>query len=119
MIAVITWLPLIVLVGVVGSFTLAAWSPRIGKAADRLALVVAGLMAAGLLVASRGIVDWSTTTIVAWFALVLLLAGGVVGAVLRWPSLPPLKDPAKRTSRTWGAGFTVAILLALVGVTTL
>jgi hypothetical protein len=118
MIAVIAWIPLIVVVGFVAGFALSAWSPRIGAARDRLALVVDGLMAAGLLLAGRAIVDWSTTTIFAWYALVLLLAAGVVGAVLRWPALPPLKDPAKRTSRTWGAGFTIAILAVLVGVTT-
>jgi len=114
----IVWIPLLVVVGFVGSFVLAAWSPSIGAAKDRLALTVSGLTAAGLLVASRGIVDWSSFPIVTWYAVVVLLAAGVVGAVLRWPTLPPLKDPAKRTSRTWGAGFTVAILGVLVGVTT-
>ena len=115
----IAWIPLIVLVGFVGAFALSAWSPRIGAARDRLGLVIDGLTAAGLLLASRGIVDWTTASIFAWYALVLLLAVAVVGAVLRWPALPPLKDPAKRTSRTWGAGFTLAILALLVGVTTL
>jgi hypothetical protein len=114
----IVWIPFVVVVGIVGSFVLAAWSPNIGAAKDRLALTVSGLMAAGLLVASRAIVDWSTLTIVTWYALVLLLAAGVVGAVLRWRTLPPLTNPAKRTGRTWGAGFTVAILAVLVGVTT-
>jgi hypothetical protein len=108
-----------VVVGFVAAFGLAAWSPRIGAARDRLALVVDGLMAAGLLLASRAIVDWTTATIYAWYALVLLLAASAVGAVLRWRTLPPLKDPAKRTSRTWGAGVTLVILLALVGVTSL
>jgi hypothetical protein len=118
MTALMTWLPLIVLVGFVAAFVVAAWSPRIGRARDRLALVVDGLLAAGLLVAGRGIVDWSTTSIYAWYALVVLLAAGVAGAVLRWSALPALTDPAKRTSRTWGAGFTLAILAVLVGVTT-
>ena len=114
----IAWIPLLLVVGFVVAFVLSAWSPRIGAARDRLALVIDGLMAAGLLVASRGIVDWTTASIYVWYALVLLLAAAVVGAVLRWPTLPPLKDPAKRTSRTWGAGFTLAILALLVGVTT-
>jgi hypothetical protein len=114
----IAWIPLIVVVGFVAGFALSAWSPRVGAARDRLALVVDGLMAAGLLLASRSIVDWTSTSIVAWYALVLVLAGGLVGTVLRWPTLPPLKDPAKRTRRGWGAGVTIAILAVLVGVTT-
>jgi hypothetical protein len=115
----IAWIPLLVVVGFVAAFALGAWSPHFGAAKDRLSLVVDGLMAAGLLIASRGIVDWSTLTILTWYALVLLLAAGVVGAVFRWRTLPPLRDPAKRTVRTWGAGFTLAILAVLVGVTTL
>ena len=114
----IAWIPLIVVVGFVGAFALSAWSPRVGAARDRLALVVDGLMAAGLLLAGRSIVDWTTASIYAWYALVLLLAVALVGAVLRWPTLPPLKDPAKRTRRSWGAGVTIAILAVLVGVTT-
>ena len=114
----IAWIPLILLIGFVGGFAISAWSPRIGKAKDRLALVLDGLMAAGLLLAGRMIVDWSSVSILTWYALVLVLAAATVGAVLRWPTLPALKDPAKRTSRTWGSGFTLAILALLVGVTT-
>jgi len=116
---VIAWIPLIVVVAFVGGFAVSAWSPRFGAARDRLALATDGLTAAGILFASRVLVDWTTATVFAWYALVLVLAAATVGAVLRWRTLPPLKDPAKRTSRTWGAGCGLAIVLVLVGVTTL
>jgi len=116
---VITWIPLIVVVAFVGGFALSAWSPRFGAARDRLALVTDGLAAAGILIASRMLVDWSTATVFAWYALVVILAAATVGAVLRWPTLPPLKDPTKRTSRSIGAGFAAVVVLGLVAVTTL
>ena len=115
----ITWIPLIVVVAFVGGFALSAWSPRFGAARDRLALVADGFAAAGILIASRALVDWTTATVFAWYALVLILAAATVGAVLRWPSLPPLRDPAKRTRRTIGAGFATVVVLGLVAVTTL
>ncbi|ANP71419.1 hypothetical protein [Cryobacterium arcticum] len=115
----IAWIPLIVVVAFVGGFAVSAWSPRFGAARDRLALATDGLAAAGILFAGRVLVDWSTATVFAWYALVLLLAAAVVGAVLRWRSLPPLKDPAKRIRRTVGASFGAAVILGLVAVTTL
>jgi hypothetical protein len=114
---VINWIPLIVVVGFVGGFALSAWSTRFGAARDRLALVTDGVAAAGILIASRALVDWTAATVYAWYALVLLLAAAAVGAVLRWQSLPPLKDPAKRTRRTIGAGFAAVVVLGLVAVT--
>ncbi|QYF73705.1 hypothetical protein [Cryobacterium sp. PAMC25264] len=113
------WIPLIVVVAFVGGFAVSAWSPRFGAARDRLALGTDGLAAAGILFASRVLVDWTTATVFAWYALVLLLAAAVVGAVLRWRSLPPLKDPAKRARRAVGASFGAAVILGLVAVTSL
>lgn len=115
----ISWIPLVVVAAFVGGFALSAWSPRFGAARDRLALATDGLAAAGILIASRMLVDWTTATVFTWYALVLLLAAATVGAVLRWRTLPPLKDPAKRTRRTIGAGFAAAVVLGLVAVTTL
>ncbi|MEC5182977.1 lipopolysaccharide export LptBFGC system permease protein LptF [Cryobacterium sp. MP_3.1] len=115
----IAWIPFIVVVAFVGGFTVSAWSPRFGAARDRLALATDGLAAAGILFASRALVDWTSTTVFAWYALVLLLAVAAVGAVLRWRSLPPLKDPTKRTRRTVGAGFAAVVILGLVAVTNL
>lgn len=115
----INWIPVIVVVGFVGGFAVSAWSPRFGAARDRLALATDGVAAAGILVASRALVDWTTITAFAWYALVLILAGAAVGAVLRWQSLPPLGDPAKRTRRTVGAAFAAAVILGLVAVTSL
>jgi hypothetical protein len=110
----ITWIPLIVVIGFVVGFAVSAWSPRLGAARDRLALVVDGALAAGILLAGRVIVDWTTVSILTWYALVAVLAFGAAGAVLRWRSLPPLTDPAKRTRRIWGASFSAAFILTLV-----
>lgn len=115
----ITWIPLIVVVGFVVGFALSAWSPRFGAARDRLALVTDGLTAAGILIAGRMVVDWTTATVVAWHALVLLLAAAAVGAVQRWQALPPLEEPAHRVRRYWGAGFIVTVMALIVGVTNL
>lgn len=115
----ITWIPLIVVAGFVAGFAVSAWSPRFGAARDRLALVTDGVAAAGVLLASRMLVDWSTATSLTWYALVLLLAAATVGAVLRWRTLPPLKDPTKRTRRTAGTVFAAVVIFGLVAVTTL
>jgi len=116
---VIAWIPFIVVVAFVGGFAVSAWSPRFGATRDRLALATDGLAAAGILLASRALVDWTTATVFAWYALVLLLAVAAVGAVLRWQSLLPLKDPAKRTRRAIGASFAAVVILGLVAVTSL
>jgi hypothetical protein len=113
---VIAWIPLLVVVAFVGGFAVSAWSPRIGAARDRLALVMDGALAAGILFAGRMIVDWTTVGMLTWYALVAVLAFGAVGAVLRWHGLPSLKDPAKRPSRIWGAGLSAAFILAIVVV---
>jgi hypothetical protein len=110
----IAWIPLLVVAGFVAGFAVSAWSPRLGAARDRLALVMDGALATGILLAGRMIVDWTTVSILIWYALVAVLAFGAAGAVLRWSTLPPLKDPAKRTRRIWGAGFSAAFILALV-----
>ncbi|MDJ0315802.1 hypothetical protein [Arthrobacter antibioticus] len=114
-----TWISLIVVIAFQGAFVVSAWSPRFGAARDRLALAMDGLTAVGILIASREIVDWTTATVFAWYALVLLLAAAMVGAVFRWRALPPLKDPTRRTGRIVGASFTVVVVSILVGVTTL
>lgn len=114
----IAWVPLLVVIAFVGGFAVSAWSPGFGAAKDRLALATDGLLAAGILIAGRAIVDWTSTAVFAWYALVLVLAAATVGAVLRWKQLPPLKDPAKRTRRIVGASFTGVVILGLVAVTT-
>jgi hypothetical protein len=112
----ITWIPFVVVVAFVGAFAVSAWSPRIGAARDRLALVMDGALAAGILFAGRMIVDWTTVSLLTWYVLVGILAFGTVGAVLRWHNLPPLKDPAKRTRRIVGASISAVFIVALVVV---
>lgn len=112
----IAWIPLLVVAGFVGGFAVSAWSRRFGAARDRLALVMDGALAAGILFAGRMIVDWTTVTVLTWYALVAVLAFGTVGAVLRWHDLPPLKDPAKRTRRIVGASISAVFIVALVVV---
>jgi len=73
----------------VGVFVLRAWTARGPLAArDRWALIT-GFVAAvtGFAIASL-LIDWVVVPVAVWLAAVGLLAGGVAGAVLRWPRLP-------------------------------
>ena len=72
----------------VGAFVVRAWKAR-GKLAarDRWALIT-GFVAAvtGFAIASL-LINWVVVPVAIWLVAVGLLAGGVVGAVLRWPGL--------------------------------
>ena len=72
----------------VGVFVLRAWTARGTLAArDRWALIT-GFVAAvtGFAIASL-LINWVVVPVAIWLVAVGLLAGGVVGAVLRWPEL--------------------------------
>ncbi len=78
-----------IFLGLVVAFVIRAWKGR-GKLAarDRWALIT-GFVAAvtGFAIASL-LIDWVVVPVAVWLAAVGLLAGGVAGAVLRWPRLP-------------------------------
>ncbi len=77
-----------VFLALVTAFVIRAWKAR-GKLAgrDRWALIT-GFVAAvtGFAIASL-LINWVVVPVAIWLVAVGLLAGGVVGAVLRWPAL--------------------------------
>ncbi|MDY0911860.1 hypothetical protein [Rathayibacter festucae] len=83
---------------------------------DRLRVLTRGVESALVLLLARVLADWTLVTLVPWFALVALAAAGAFGAVVRWPALPWLEDPAKRRARTTGFAATVALSALFVGV---
>ena len=77
-----------IFLALVVAFVIRAWK-ACGKlsAGDRWALITGFVMAVtGFAIASL-MIDWVVAPIAIWIVAVGLLASGVVGAVLRWPSL--------------------------------
>ena len=77
-----------IFLGLVGVFVIRAWKVRGRLAAhDRWALIT-GFVAAvtGFAIASL-LINWVVVPVAVWLVAVGLLAGGVVGAVVRWPGL--------------------------------
>ncbi len=54
---------------------------------DRWALITSFAVALTTFVAAPLVINWVMVPTVTWLIAVALLAGGVVGAVLRWPEL--------------------------------
>ena len=81
-------IPTFVFLALVAAFVIRAWKERGTLAApDRWALITGFVAAvAGFAIASL-LINWVVVPVVIWLAAVGLLAGGVVGAVLRWPEL--------------------------------
>ena len=82
---------------------------------DRLRVLTRGVEAVMFLILVRAFADWTLLTIVPWLVLVAVVASGAAGAVLRWPSLPWLEDPARRRPRALGFVGTLALSAAFVG----
>jgi len=100
----------------VGAFVVRAWKAR-GKLAarDRWALIT-GFVAAvtGFAIASL-LIDWVVVPVAIWLVAVGLLAGGVVGAVLRWPELPWFAGtkPIRRTISVVASLFICALIIGV------
>ena len=100
----------------VGVFVLRAWTARGTLAArDRWALIT-GFVAAvtGFAIASL-LIDWIVVPVAVWLAAVGLLAGGVVGAVLRWPELS-WYEGTRPIWRTIGIIVNLFICAPIIGV---
>jgi len=61
------------------------------------------------------LINWVIVPIVIWLTAVALLAGGVVGAVLRWPELAWLSG-THPIRRAIGIGATLVSCTLLIGV---
>jgi hypothetical protein len=100
----------------ISAFSINAWR-RHGPATDRDRSHLLARFAAALtgLAMAWVTVNWVTTPIVAWLLGVALLAGGVFGMVLRWPSLPWFA-PTSSPRRAVGLATTVGMCTLLIAV---
>ncbi len=83
-----TFVFIAIFLALVAAFVIRAWKAR-GKLAarDRWALITSFVVAVtGFAIASL-LINWVVVPATIWLVAVGLLAGGVVGAVLRWPEL--------------------------------
>jgi hypothetical protein len=109
-------LALVLFFALVTLFAIRAWKAH-GRlsARDRWALVTSFAVASTMFVLAPLLINWVIVPTVLWFIAVALLAGGVVGAVLRWPELAwftgthPLR-------RAIGVGATLVSCVLIVGV---
>ena len=74
--------------GLVARFVIRAWKAD-GRLSgrDRWALITSFAVAITTFVAAPLVINWVMVPTVTWLIAVALLAGGVAGAVLRWPEL--------------------------------
>jgi hypothetical protein len=81
-------LAVVLFVGLVAIFVFRAWKAY-GKlsARDRWALVTSFAVAITSFAVAPLLINWVMVPSAIWLLAVVLLAGGVVGAVLRWPGL--------------------------------
>jgi hypothetical protein len=117
----VTWIPAVV-IGVIalvytGGFALSAWTDKEARRArSRVDLLVAALNSVVALVLLHQLLPWSSVPVVLWLLPVLLVAGGVVGAVLRWPGLPWLRAGRARWRIVGGAALEVLAAVVVVVV---
>ena len=97
----------VAIVWLLSAFTISAWRTH-GPATDRDRSGMLARFAAALtgLAMAWVTINWVTTPIVAWLLGVALLAAGVFGMVLRWPSLPWF---AETSSPRRGLGLTTTL----------
>lgn len=102
---------------VIVSWAASVWGrPRPdGRFADRIALVTGGLEALAVLALARSLVPWDVVPVALWFALVAVLAAGVLGAA-RWWHVVPAVRPA-HPHRAWAyLALEGAVAVALVAL---
>lgn len=105
--------------GVVALFVLRAWRTDGRLAArDRWGLITSFAVASTTFVIAPLLINWVMAPATIWFMAVALLAGGVVGAVLRWSELAWFADPHP-TRRAIGVAATLVGCALIIGVTVL
>jgi hypothetical protein len=117
----VTWVPAVVVsvlaVVTTASFVLSAWSEKEARRArSRVDLLTAALNSAVVLVLLHQLLPWSSVPVALWLVPVLLVAGGVAGAVLRWPGLPWLRPDRARWRVVSSAAVEVVVAIAVVVV---
>ena len=109
-------LALILFFVLVGLFVMRAWKAH-GRlsAADRWALITSFAVAITTFVLALLLINWVIVPTVLWHLAVVLLASGVVGAVLRWPALAWFTG-THSIRRAMGIAATLVICALLIGV---
>jgi hypothetical protein len=100
----------------VARFVIRAWKAHSRlSGCDRWALITSLAIAATTFVVAPLLINWVMVPTVIWFTAVALLAGGVIGAVLRWPEFVWLSSthPTRRAIRI---GATLVICALVIGV---
>ena len=107
---------LVAIIWLISAFTINAWRTH-GSAIDRDRSRLLARFAAALTVLAMAWVtmNWVTTPIVAWLLGVALLAAGVFGMVLRWPTLPWFAETFSPV-RAFGLATTVGMCTLIIAV---
>jgi small-conductance mechanosensitive channel len=102
--------------GLVARFVIRAWKGH-GRLSgrDRWALITSFAVALTLFVVARLVINWVLVPTAIWLIAVALLAGGVVGAVLRWPELTWFSG-THPIRRAIGVGATLVSCALIIGV---
>ena len=103
-------------VGLVARFVIRAWKSH-GRLSgrDRWALITSFAVAMTTFVVAPLVINWVMMPTVIWLIAVALLAGGVVGAVLRWPELVWFTG-RRPIRRVIGIGATLVSCALVVGI---
>ena len=81
-------LTVVLFLALVARFVIRAWKAHgMLSGHDRWALITSFAVATTTFVIAPLLINWVIVPTLIWFTAVALLAGGVVGAVLRWPEL--------------------------------
>ena len=103
-------------VGMVARFVIRAWKEH-GRLSgrDRWALITSFAVAATMFIVAPFVINWVLVPTAIWLVAVALLAGGVVGAVLRWPELAWFTG-SRPIRRAVSIGATLVSCMLITGV---
>ena len=103
-------------VGLVTRFVIRAWKSHGSLSGrDRWALITSFAVALTTFVIASLVINWVLMPTVIWLIAVALLAGGVVGAVLRWPELAWFAG-RRPIRRAIGIGAALLSCAVIIGV---
>src|ERR671933_76633 len=102
--------------GLVARFVIRAWKGH-GRLSGRdcWALITSFPVALTLFVVARLVINWVLVPTAIWLIAVALLAGGVVGSMLRWPELSWFSG-THPMRRAMGIGSTLVSCALIIGV---
>jgi hypothetical protein len=101
----------------VASFTIRAWNTS-GKFSshDRWALITSFFTAVSAFALATLLINWLLIPGALWLVALTLLAVGVVGAVMRWPTLPWFAEGANTRMHYFNVAVDLLISLLLIVV---